>query len=396
MRLKILFSLLLLNLGSYTSLSADSFLQGYSSFVWDLYAQVAKEEEGKNVSIVLSPFSTATVLSMTAAGASSTTLKEMEEVLGYSINEEIIDAQKTVRDSLLPSFQTFQAVALSKKFSLLSSYTSKITSGFDANFFLLDFAANKKQAINTVNDWINARTDKLIPDLLGDQDVSQATRLIILNASHFKKEWRLPFNRASTQKSQFFLGDGTSTQVDMMEQSGYFPLYENEICCVLGVDFKMESDRDDFSSFLILPKTLADMKQVELQLGEGLLDRAKQDAKNRYVQMFLPRFTIRQRLSLKETLIKMGMKEAFSYSKADFSRMSDKELLYIDTVLTEAVIKVDELGCEASGATAAVINMRSSLHPEPQIMRFDKPFIFIIYKKSEGVVLFISRVNGIS
>lgn len=377
-------------------LCGDSFLQGYSSFVWDLYAQAAEEQEGKNGSIVLSPLSTVTALSMTAAGASGTTLKEMEEVLGYSINSETIEEQKKIRDGLLPSFQAFQAVAVAKKFTLFPSYISSISSGFDATFFSLDFAANKREALDAVNSWINSRTHKLIPELLFDQDVSSATRLIVLNASHFKKAWRLPFNISSTKKGQFFPSSGKSVEVDIMEQSGYFPLYESDKCWALSFDFKEESSRDDFGSFLILPKSVADMKEVELLLGQGLLDVVKQDAKNAYVEMFLPRFSVRQKLSLKEMLVKMGMRDAFSSTSADFSGMCDKEFLYIDNVIAEAVIKIDEAGCEASGAAAAIINMRASLHSKPVVMRFDRPFIFIIYQKSEGVILFVSRVDAIS
>lgn len=112
------------------------------------------------------------------------------------------------------------------------------------------------------------------------------------------------------------------------------------------------------------------------------------------VDVSLPKFEFRFGGELKPVLEKLGMKQAFDPSRADFSGML-KDPLVIGAVLQQAFVSVDEKGAEAAAATAVVM-VRSTSEAQPvEPIRFnaDHPFLFFIRHPATGTVLFVGRVS---
>jgi len=85
----------------------------------------------------------------------------------------------------------------------------------------------------------------------------------------------------------------------------------------------------------------------------------------------------------------MVMPEAFSEA-ADFSGMSDVPLSISD-VLHKAYILVNESGTEAAAVTTVIVGVDSE-PPEPKELTIDRPFLFVLYDRQSGAVLFVGRV----
>jgi len=60
---------------------SENFIRGNSNFAFNIFKEINKDEQGKNVFI--SPFGISTALSMVYQGAKSDTREEMAKVLGY-------------------------------------------------------------------------------------------------------------------------------------------------------------------------------------------------------------------------------------------------------------------------------------------------------------------------
>ena len=112
------------------------------------------------------------------------------------------------------------------------------------------------------------------------------------------------------------------------------------------------------------------------------------------VQLFLPRFELKWRFSLKSALSALGMEEAFSPT-ADFSGVDGKHELKLSEILHQAYLKVNEEGTEAAAATSAILAPKS-LAPvaEPPVFRADHPFVFLIRENSTRSILFLGRVSN--
>ena len=79
------------------------------------------------------------------------------------------------------------------------------------------------------------------------------------------------------------------------------------------------------------------------------------------VGITLPKFTTKgATISLKTELSKLGMADAFTPA-ANFSGITTDEMLYIDDVLHQAFVKVDETGTEAAAATAVVVGVGNAV-----------------------------------
>src|SRR5262249_10236061 len=108
------------------------------------------------------------------------------------------------------------------------------------------------------------------------------------------------------------------------------------------------------------------------------------------IQITMPKFTIQGRtISLKDELSKLGMADAFTPS-ANFSKMTSQGALFIDGVLHQAFVKVDESGTEAAAATAVVARTTSVLLPDKTVT-VDRPFFFVVRDIPTGTVLFAGR-----
>lgn len=84
------------------------------------------------------------------------------------------------------------------------------------------------------------------------------------------------------------------------------------------------------------------------------------------------------------------MKLAFDPNNADLSGMTTEEQLFIQAVLHEVFIAVDEEGTEAAAATAVVAGATAGFIPME--MRVDRPFIFVIHDVTHSTPLFVGRV----
>jgi serpin B len=176
----------------------------------------------------------------------------------------------------------------------------------------------------------------------------------------------------------------------MMQQNGRFPFLQNDELKMIELPFA----DDDLSMIAILPN--GDVEKLGTALSLAKLQELRKRMVSQEVNLSLPRFKFETRYYLEQTLVAMGMPDAFDQRKADFSRMTGKPDLYISHVIHQAMIDVNEEGSEATAATAGVMGLTTSAPPRsrPAIFRADRPFIFMIIHKPTDSILFMGRVSN--
>jgi len=103
----------------------------------------------------------------------------------------------------------------------------------------------------------------------------------------------------------------------------------------------------------------------------------------------MPRFSFESEYLLNEHLRELGMREAFS-SGADLSGIGDGEL-FVDFVIHDTFVDVNEEGTEAAAATAVGVEESGPVNPFE--MTVDRPFFFVIRDRPTDAVLFLGRVT---
>src|SRR5690606_32321914 len=137
-----------------------------------------------------------------------------------------------------------------------------------------------------------------------------------------------------------------------------------------------------------------DLAKIERSLNTSMLSSLQDSLRTRRVMVYFPKFVMETKYSLPAVLSAMGMPTAFSQS-ADFSGMGGTRNLYVDDVLHQAFVVVNEEGTEAAAATGVTMQLCAMPVEEPTpLFRADHPFIFLIQENETGNILFMGRVTS--
>lgn len=268
-----------------------------------------------------------------------------------------------------------------------------LSSNFEENEF--DFhRGNSGGAVEVINSWIAEKTNNKIPKLISENDVNRHTELILINAVYFKGDWLKKFDTDSTTSQVFHISPTESVKVQMMHMTqGKFLYGVNSALHCQAVELPYAGE--NLSMFVLLPdQALTSLFEVEKKLTANDLQNVKEKfhMSSQKVDLWLPRFSLDEKLSLAEMLAEMGMSDLFTDGAADLSGIDGSRKLYVSKVVHRAVVEVNEKGTEAAAATAVIMTFRSLPIHEKEIFRADHPFLFFIQDKATGSILFLGRL----
>jgi serpin B len=366
--------------------------QGINKFSFDLYKKLKNESKENN--LFYSPASISIALAMTYAGARGNTEKQMADVLNFTLPQDRLHSAYSKLIENLKSAKDYElnianALWLQKDYKYLQEFLNTMEKYYKGGFNEVDYITNPEGARIKINDWVSKETKEKIKDILNTGDITSLTRLVLTNAIYFKGKWQTEFDKKSTRDEDFYLINGQKTKVKMMYQGKRFNYYENDDLQLLEMPYK----GNKVSMVIILPKT-GKFVTVENMIDEKKLQELINNTTEIKVKAYIPRFKFTQSFDLSGVLSDMGMKDAFSENKADFSGINGrKNDLYISKVIHKAFVDVNEEGTEAAAATAVVMSTKAApIIEKPVIFKADRPFIFLIRDKEAGSILFMGRV----
>lgn len=366
----------------------DRVVNASNQFALDLYSEY---EEGDG-NIFFSPYSVSSALAMAYEGARGETAEEIQSVFHFpednvrrggfkSLYQEINDTGRSDNYTI----HTANALWAQKDYEFLDSYFNIVKRYYGGEVTNLDFS-KPEASRERINSWVEEQTNDKIEDLLPAGSINPMTRLMLTNAVYFKGDWLKQFNKTETEEREFHTGNNT-VEVPMMHCRAELNYTETKNTQILELPYTGK----EISMLVLLPKE--NLETLEDSLTTQNLSKWRQDLVNRKVNVYLPRFELETKYFMKNTLKEMGMRTAFS-SKADFSGMTGNQDLFIDQVIHQAYVKVNEEGTEAAAATAVILRSTSTKPQETPTFKADHPFIFIIQQKETGNILFIGRLTN--
>ena len=385
-------------------------VKGNNTFALDLYGRL-REKEGN---LFFSPYSISTALAMTYAGARGNTAAEMNATLHLGA----LPTDPALHKAFGALVADLNAAGKRGKFKLavanalwpqhdyefLPAFMDLATKDYDAGLTPLDFKTKTEASRQTINGWVEQKTQDKIKELLKPGFLTPLTRLVLTNAIYFKGDWYSPFEKKWTKDAPFYLATPArasyakppTVTVSLMYREGGFGYADLKTAQLLQMPYK----GNELSMVVLLPKDKSTeaMAALEKSLTTANLTKWVTAARWRKVRAHLPRFKVTSEFSLAGTLAAMGMKDAFAGGKANFSGMDGTSKLFISAVVHKAFVDVNESGTEAAAATAVGIRAMSAAPgpppPPPPIFRADRPFLFLIRENKTGSVLFIGRVTN--
>lgn len=255
--------------------------------------------------------------------------------------------------------------------------------------------------VNDINERIKKETNGQIENGIDPNEYKNKDFVMQLgNVIHFLGTWdKVTKEEPYRLKNIYFKnksGEEVATDFVVINQNDG-RLVENNDIIGLTLDYKEESKRYKFLIFL--PK---DEKNFNI-------DSINAESINYFTGMQyrlnakFPKFEFDNDMNLTSIIEALGIKDLFSKQYADLSNGFDydKNILnvYASSINQKSVIRVDEIGTEASALTT-IDMMKTTAAREPRKVKvrkvdltFNRPFYFMIYDRNEDMPLFIGKIN---
>lgn len=365
-------------------------------FAYSLFGENMAEENP-----VLSPVSAYIALSMAGLGAENNTGEEFEAVLGAYPDMTALcdDLMNTLSVSSESNKVTLACSAwIDDEMNVYDSWLADIDTIMHSEAFRVNLSDT--ETVTQMNDWIEDKTNGLIGQMV-DEPFDKDARLVLFNTVYFKAKWASMFDAADTYEDKFYTEDGSALDTEMMHKhEAGMDYVANDF--VEGLIFPYQNWDDGDGNFeLVALKPVdeeAKVRDIYSELTGEVIADLLSNKQTEMVNTKLPKFELEFAGDLNESLISMGLVDAFKEDAADFGGIGVTDTgdgIYIDLVSQKVKITVDEEGTEAAAATSILMARASSLMTEePMEIYFDSPFIYIIMDMDKEIPLFIGILDN--
>ena len=365
-----------------------TYLVSTGNFEIDLFRQSFLDSTKPNT--VISPFSVKLAMSMATEGANGYTLEQLQDILQVTVGSK--DVFKGLMDELNTNEDITLNIANSvwsrQGYQFKQTYIDILTNYYLAEARELDFSEPSSKDV--INAWVDRKTEGKISKIVDSIDNTHI--MFLINAIYFNSDWKEQFKEEFTQIRPFTLVDGTQVNIDTMHMSSELEYFENNDFQAVELPYGKEGR---FVMRVYLPREDKEIKDFVSELRNDGLNDWKGKFNSKSVNLALPKFKIEYDTSLKNTLQKLGIKDAFLPGIADFGEMvpvSSKEV-YIGDIKHKTYIDVSERGTEAAAVTS--IEMQITAMPTQEKiyeMVVDKPFFFTIEDTQNDLYLFMGTI----
>ena len=367
----------------------EAFIRAGYELAAKLFGKIYQAETEQKT-LLVSPLSILTALTMTANGAAGNTLKEMEDIPGSgSLNLEDLNAYLHTYLNTLPSSEK-------AKFSFANGIWFKDQADFVVKDAFLQkntdyFKAAIRKApfddttVREINQWVDQHTDHMIPKLLNQ--LKEEDRMLLVNALVFDAKWADPFKEAHCWEAVFTNLNGQENLATYMSGEVYSYLEDEE-----AVGFVKDYEGGTYRFVALLPKDEKGFESWIKGMSGEHLQALLAGVSQEKTYISLPKFSYDYSASLSKVLMDLGIKDSFSDS-ADFRGISEETKLYISDVIHKTHIDLDSDGTRAAAVTAVMVDAGAMIE-DPKYVNLDRPFMYMIIDTATNLPIFMGTVTG--
>ena len=368
--------------------------RGYADGLDEFYAESIRVflSDAKGENRVYSPLNVYMALAMLAEITDGESREQILDLLGHD-SVESLRAQANMlwnanyRDDGATTSVLASSLWLNENVAFHQDTVNTLVKSYYSDVF--QGTMGSVELNEALRSWLNERTGGLLSEQAEGLELSPESVLALATTVYFRAKWDGAFNEANTREKIFHSEDGDVT-CDFMHSSSFSTYYWGKKFSATYLNMENAG-----GMYLILPDEgysvddlLSDKQVMELVLDKGDYD----DCKYLKVNLSLPKFDVSSDLELKNGLKKMGVKDVFKETAADFSALTDLEPVWLQKVQHAARVVIDEEGCTAAAYTAMLI-CGSAEPPDDEVdFVLDRPFLFVL-TGLDGQPLFTGVVN---
>jgi serpin B len=386
--------------------SVDDYDIAYANnaFAFEIYSII---KNGEEENVFFSPYSIFTAMAICYDGAEDSTREQISDAFYFPLNKTVLEMRSREMIGVINSetedyeLETANALWIYEDYPVRDQFISNSENYYSGNVTKMDFVNQPEESRNTINDWVEEKTNDKIKDLIPAGIIKETTRLVITNAIYFNGKWLEEFDKDNTHEKPFYPSANEEISVDTMYKLFRYNYGENSNAKILELPYRGKN----LSMYIVLPDD-NDIENFENTFSIDDYEELKSDMDNKYeVRTSIPKFKFETKTELSETLKEMGVEDAFDPEYANFSGIYDEDKitnpdekkLYISKVIHQAFVDVQEEGTEAAAATAVIMDTCESVEPDPEPTRefkADHPFLFFIEDTRTNCILFMGKIEA--
>ncbi|XP_076592028.1 serpin peptidase inhibitor, clade F (alpha-2 antiplasmin, pigment epithelium derived factor), member 2b [Chaetodon auriga] len=325
--------------------------------------------------IIISPFSISLALSQLALGA----VNETQELLMHHLHEHTLSCYHESLHNVLVQLRDNDLhiatrIFLRQGFEPKEEFVNESQRLYDSEPAVLE-------SLQQVNDWVDKQTNGKMTDFLSA--LPPNLLLMLINAVHFKGEWKARFDPRFTSRGVFYLDDKHMVDVEVMEDAKH-PLslfIDNELDAQVA-SFPFQK----FMSLLVVMPLSGQVNVSSLSAKLNVSDLYNRLPKQRAVQVKVPKFKLEYAQELQDVFTKLGLGDMFS--SPNLAEIADGPLL-VSSVMHKSSMEINEEGAEAAAATTVIISRASN-----PVFHLSHPFFFALMDDMTQVPIFMGVINN--
>ena len=368
--------------------------QKLNGFAVKLFNACRVNDENDENTLV-SPLSVVLALAMTANGADGETLAQMEKVLGISKDElngfaysymKLLSERNSAFGTLKPANSIW--FTSDPRFTVEQPFLQTNAKYYDADIYKAPFDDSTLKAIN---DWVNEKTDGMIPAIL--DNIPAEAVMYLVNALAFDAQWAEPY-------FDYQVNDGVFTTADgKQETKPYLYCQENAYLKDDKASGFIKYYKGYHYAFVaLLPDEGVDVDTYLDQLDGAHLNELLGNKQNCKVHTAIPKFKTKYSVEMSKQLKSLGMTSAFDKGTADFKKLGTSTAgnISIDRVIHKTFIAVDENGTKAGAATIVEMKDGATLErEEPKEVYLTRPFVYMLIDCNTNTPFFVGVMRDL-
>ncbi|XP_062328260.1 serpin peptidase inhibitor, clade F (alpha-2 antiplasmin, pigment epithelium derived factor), member 2b [Osmerus eperlanus] len=324
--------------------------------------------------VIVSPLSISLALSQLALGS----VNETEELLMRHLHDNTLACYHQSLHNLLAQLkdsdlQLATRIFLKPGFQPRSEFIQESLRMYDSEPVPLE-------GLKEVNEWVKKATNGFMSEFLSSLPPNLV--LMLINAVHFKGEWRNRFDSRFTSRGAFHIDENHIVDVDMMEGA------KHPLSLLSDYDLEAQVARFPFRkmmSLLVVMPTSGHVNISTLAAKLNISDLYDRLPKERAMQVKLPKFKLQYTQELQETLTSMGLGELFV--GPNLAGISEGPLL-VSSVHHRTSMEINEEGAEAAAASSVGV---SRSNPS---FNLNQPFFFALMDDMTQAPIFLGVITN--
>ncbi|XP_013884904.1 serpin peptidase inhibitor, clade F (alpha-2 antiplasmin, pigment epithelium derived factor), member 2b isoform X2 [Austrofundulus limnaeus] len=325
--------------------------------------------------IIISPLSISLALSQLALGAKN----ETEELLMHHLHENTVPCyHQSLRNVLVQlrnrDLQIATRIFLHQGTEVKPEFLHKSQQFYDSEPAVLE-------SLQQINEWVENATNGKMADFLSS--LPPNLLLMLINAVHFKGEWKARFDPNFTSRGVFYIDDLHMVDVDVMEDA------KHQLSFFTDNELEAQVARFPFTKLMSLLVIMPESGHVNVSSISAKLtisDLYERLPKETAVQVKVPKFKLEQSQELDSVLIKLGLEEIFL--NPNLADISDGPLL-VSSVKHKSSMEINEDGAEAAATTNIVISRAAN-----PVFHLIQPFFFVLMDDVTQIPVFMGVINN--